>query len=107
MDRPPDLQEVRAIQRTRMRHCGPISRDSETCSPRRLCAGSLPGAMRIVALAITCVLAVAVSASASAAKKKSAKVPSVSTYEECESKALALGMPHGQTGHMEYVRECM
>jgi hypothetical protein len=43
---------------------------------------------------------------ASAAKKK-AVAPSVGTYEECESKALALGMPHGQTGHQEYVRECM
>jgi hypothetical protein len=63
--------------------------------------------MRILALAITGVLAIAVSTSAFAAKKKSAPAPSVGTYEECESKALALGMPHGQTGHQEYVRECM
>jgi hypothetical protein len=63
--------------------------------------------MRILALVVTGVLAVAVSAPASAAKKKAAPVPSVGTYEECESKALALGMPHGQAGHTEYVRECM
>jgi hypothetical protein len=62
--------------------------------------------MRVLALAIIGVLAVAVSAPASAAKKK-APAPSVGTYEACESKALALGMPHGQTGHAEYVRECM
>jgi len=64
--------------------------------------------MRIWTLAIVGALAVAVSVPASAAKKKA--VPSRSTvnsYEECESKALALGMPHGQTGHNEYVRECM
>jgi len=63
--------------------------------------------MRILALVLTGVLAVAISAPASAAKKKAVRAPSVGTYEECESKALALGMPHGQTGHQEYVRECM
>ena len=63
--------------------------------------------MRILALALTGVLAVAISAPASAAKKKAVPAPSVGNYEECESKALALGMPHGQSGHSEYVRECM
>lgn len=63
--------------------------------------------MRILALAITGVLAVAVSGPASAAKKKPAATSSVSSYEACESKAIELGMPHGQTGHAEYVRECM
>jgi hypothetical protein len=29
------------------------------------------------------------------------------SFEACEARALALGMPHGQTGHVEYVRECM
>jgi hypothetical protein len=29
------------------------------------------------------------------------------SFEECEGRALALGMPHGQAGHVEYVRECM
>jgi hypothetical protein len=29
------------------------------------------------------------------------------SFEACETRAFALGMPHGQTGHVEYVRECM
>jgi hypothetical protein len=62
--------------------------------------------MRILALAITGILAVAVSGPASAAKKKPAAA-AVASYEACESKAIQLGMPHGQTGHSEYVRECM
>ncbi len=63
--------------------------------------------LRITTLAITGMLAVCVAFPAAAAKKKAVRAPSVGTYEECESKALALGMPHGQHGHMEYVRECM
>ncbi len=64
--------------------------------------------MRILALAVTGILAIAVSTSAFAAtKKKSAPARSVATYEACETKALGLGLPHGQAGHNEYVRECM
>ena len=63
--------------------------------------------MRILALAIVGVLAVAVSVPASAAKKKAAPSPAVDSYERCESKAIELGMPHGQVGHAEYVAECM
>ena len=62
--------------------------------------------MRISALAIAGLLAVAASVPAVAAKKAPVAA-SVATYEVCESKALALGMPHGQGGHAEYVRECM
>ena len=62
--------------------------------------------MRILALAITGILAVAVCGPASAAKKKPATA-ALASYEACESKAIELGMPHGQTGHAEYVRECM
>ena len=62
--------------------------------------------MRISALAIAGLLAVAVSVPAVAAKK-APLAPTVGNYEQCESKALALGMPHGQGGHAEYVRECM
>jgi hypothetical protein len=62
--------------------------------------------MRILALALAGVLAVAISAPVLAAKKKS-NAMSVDRWEACESKALALGLPHGQTGHNEYVRECM
>jgi hypothetical protein len=62
--------------------------------------------MRILVFVVAGVLAIAVSTSAFAAKKKSAPAPSVGTYEACETKALGLGLPHGQTGHAEYVREC-
>jgi hypothetical protein len=64
--------------------------------------------MRIWALAITAVAAIAISVPASAAKKK--PVPSetmMQSFEACEAKAAELGMPHGQAGHQEYVRECM
>jgi hypothetical protein len=65
--------------------------------------------MRTATIAIVAALAVAVSAPALAQKshKRTTSGASVSRFEECESKALALGMPHGQTGHAEYVRECM
>ena len=62
--------------------------------------------MRILALVTIGVLAIAASVPASAAKKKAA-APTVGNYEACETKALQLGMPHGQAGHGEYVRECM
>jgi hypothetical protein len=72
--------------------------------------------MRILALAITSALAVAVSIPADA--QTTPKIPaykakvytpkrSVAAYEVCETRAHALGMPHGQVGHAEYVRECM
>jgi hypothetical protein len=64
--------------------------------------------MRIWAIAIAGVLAVAVSVPASAAKKKAAPSETMmKSFEECERKAVELGMPHGQAGHSEYVRECM
>jgi len=63
--------------------------------------------MRILAFAIVGALAIGVSAPASAAKKTAAVAPTIGDYEACESKAIALGMPHGQVGHAEYVRECM
>ncbi len=62
--------------------------------------------MRITPLAIVAALAIVVSSPASAAKKRAAAAP-VDRYEACESRALGLGLPHGQTGHAEYVRECM
>jgi hypothetical protein len=65
--------------------------------------------MRISSIAIVAALAVAASGPALAQKthKRTSSGASVSRFEQCESKALALGMPHGQTGHAEYVRECM
>jgi hypothetical protein len=63
--------------------------------------------MRIWALAIAGIAAIAISVPASAAKKKAASAASVASFEACEQKAIELGMPHGQAGHQEYVRECM
>jgi hypothetical protein len=63
--------------------------------------------MRIWTVAIVGALAVAVSLPAAAAQRTYTLNRSVATYEACETKAHALGMPHGQVGHAEYVRECM
>jgi hypothetical protein len=54
--------------------------------------------MRISTVAIVAALAIAVSGPAGLAG---------GTFEQCESKAFALGMVHGQAGRAEYVRECM
>jgi hypothetical protein len=64
--------------------------------------------MRISTFAIVAALAIAVSGSALAQKseKRTAYGPVAGTFEQCESQAFALGMPHGQAGHAEYVREC-
>jgi hypothetical protein len=56
-------------------------------------------------LATATVLAVSFAATASAAKKKPA--PTVATFEQCEQLAIERGVPHGQTGHADFVRECM
>jgi hypothetical protein len=65
--------------------------------------------MRISTIAIVGALAIAVSGPALAQKsqKRTAYGALVGTFEQCESQAIALGMPHGQAGHSEYVRECM
>ena len=63
---------------------------------------------RISMIAIVGALAVAISVPAFAQKSaRTAYGAPVGTFEACESKASALGMPHGQAGHTEYVRECM
>ena len=63
--------------------------------------------MCIRAFAMAAVLGLAVSIPASAATKKKPLAPTVNNFEACEKKALDLGLPHGQAGHQEYVRECM
>ena len=65
--------------------------------------------MRISTIAIVGVFAIAVSGPALAQKsqKRTSYGALVGTFEQCESQANALGMPHGQAGHTEYVRECM
>jgi hypothetical protein len=62
--------------------------------------------MRIVTLAIATVLAVGLSVSASAAKRK-APALTVGSFEKCEQLAIERGVPHGQTGHSEFVQQCM
>jgi hypothetical protein len=67
--------------------------------------------MRIIALAISAVLAVCVADSALAAKKK-APVPNSSQslrpdFEKCEQQAEKLGAPVGQSGHREYMMQCL
>ncbi len=65
--------------------------------------------MRISTIAIVGALAIAVSGPALAQKshKRTTYGTPFWAYEVCESKAHALGMPHGQAGHEEYVRECL
>jgi len=65
--------------------------------------------MKFSTVAIIAALAIAAGGPALAQKsqKRTAYGPVVGTFEQCESQALSLGMPHGQAGHAEYVRECM
>lgn len=65
--------------------------------------------MRISTIAVVGALAIAVSGPALAQKsqKRTTFGALVTTFEQCESQAIALGMPHGQAGHAEYVRECL
>jgi hypothetical protein len=62
--------------------------------------------MRVVTLVIAAVLAIGLSVSASAAKRK-ASAPAVGSFEKCEQLAIERGVPHGQTGHSEFVQQCM
>jgi hypothetical protein len=61
--------------------------------------------MRIMTVAIAAILAIGLGATASAAKRKAA--PSVGTFEQCGQLAIERGVPHGQTGHTEFVQQCM
>jgi hypothetical protein len=65
--------------------------------------------MRISTVAIVAALAIGVSGPTLAQKshKTNAYGLAGGTFEQCESKAFALGMVHGQAGRAEYVRECM
>ena len=64
--------------------------------------------MRVMSLTVAAILAVGLSVSASAAtKRKSAPAPTVGSFEKCEQLAIDRGVPHGQTGHSEFVEQCM
>jgi hypothetical protein len=62
--------------------------------------------MRILTVALAAMLAVSAATAASAAKKK-AVTPTVESFEQCEQLAIERGVPHGQTGHSEFVEQCM
>jgi hypothetical protein len=61
--------------------------------------------MRIMTLAVAAVLAVSFAVPAWAAKRKPA--PTTASFEKCEQLAIERGLPHGQTGHTEFVQQCM
>jgi len=61
--------------------------------------------MRFTTVAIVAICAIGLGSTASAAKRKAA--PSVGTFEQCEQLAIERGVPHGQTGHSEFVQQCM
>jgi uncharacterized membrane protein len=56
-------------------------------------------------LAVAAVLAVSFAVPASAAKHKAAST--TASFEKCEQLAIERGVPHGQTGHTEFVQQCM
>ena len=62
--------------------------------------------MRIATLALTGMVAVCVAFPVAAAKKR-VSAAKVESFEACEKKAADQGLVHGQTGHIEFVRECM
>lgn len=63
--------------------------------------------MRIVALALSAVLAVCFVDSALAAKKKAASVATPAKYDKCYQEAVKAGALPGQSGHREYMMQCM
>jgi hypothetical protein len=65
--------------------------------------------MRIATIAVSSIfIACLAIVPASAAKKKShVSQKMVDSFEACEQKALAQGLVHGQSGHTDFVAECM
>ena len=61
--------------------------------------------MRIMTLAVATVLADSCAVPASEAKRKAA--PTAASFKKCEQLAIERGVPHGQTGHTEFVQQCM
>ena len=62
--------------------------------------------MRIVALAISAVLAVCAADLALAAKKKK-PAPSAARFDQCEQQSIEKGAPPGQSGHREWMMQCL
>lgn len=65
--------------------------------------------MRVMTLTIAAAVAIGLSVSASAATKRKAgaSAATVDSFEKCEQLAIERGVPHGQTGHTEFVQQCM
>jgi len=63
--------------------------------------------MRIVALGLAAVLAVCVADSALAAKKKTRAAATPAQYDKCYEAAVKSGALPGQSGHREYMMQCM
>ena len=63
--------------------------------------------MRIVVLAIIAILAVGVADSAFAAKKKAPPAATPARYEQCEQQAVQAGALPGQSGHREFMMQCL
>jgi uncharacterized membrane protein len=62
--------------------------------------------MRIVALGLSAILAVCVADSALAATKK-VKAATPAQYEKCYDAAVKAGALPGQSGHREYMMQCL
>jgi hypothetical protein len=62
--------------------------------------------MRLMTFAVAAILAVGFGVPASAAKQKAVPATTAS-FEKCEQLAIEKGVPHGQTGHTEFVEQCM
>ncbi len=62
--------------------------------------------MRIMMFAVVAVMAASIAVPASAATKRKA-APATASFEKCEQLAIERGVPHGQTGHTEFVQQCM
>jgi hypothetical protein len=65
---------------------------------------SREGHMRIVALGLSAILAVCVADSAVAAKKK---VATPAQYDKCYQDAVKAGALAGQSGHREFMMQCL
>jgi hypothetical protein len=71
-------------------------------------SGNWEGIMRIAMLAITSTLAVGLAFPAAAAKKRATvSETTLASFEVCAKKAHDIGLVPGQTGRIEYMRECM
>jgi hypothetical protein len=63
--------------------------------------------MRIVELGLTSVLAVCVVDPALAAKKQARSAATPAQYDKCYQAAVKAGALAGQSGHREYMMQCM